>query len=270
MALISLVAAGAADAACPAKQAASPTSPDSPDSPGPSVTPAPEGPLYSMGDEIYTIDHDGTLYYDFRGNRDGSAKVKREVRYDRNLWNVCAQLQVRLPFVTRYPTAGNPYSGFGNAELGYSYGVRSPAFDHSLEGRAAFPTQSNGVEAIQTQIKTFYTTKWKWTGGSVSYMNEFNQAVSRSSLVRYASFYEGELVLPNSAFVDSPVLRGLRISAIYNGRVLFNRGGLYQSAIGGLLYGNLNDVALKLVDTWGIGPHGLWKYRVEATAAARF
>ena len=49
-------------------------------------------PLYQMGDDIFTIDRDGTLFYYFQGNRDGSAKVKREIRYGRNLWNDCAQL----------------------------------------------------------------------------------------------------------------------------------------------------------------------------------
>lgn len=229
-----------------------------------------EGPLYPMADQLYTIDHDATLYYDFRANRDGSGKVKREARYDRNLWNTCAQFQIRLPVVTRFPIHGNPYTGFGNAELGYSYTTTSSAFDRALDIRVALPTESNGVEARQTQLKVFYTTKWKWSGGALSYMNEFAQSVTRSSTVRYASFYEGELVTPGYAFVDSSTLRGLRISAIYNGRVLFKSGGLYLSAVGGMLTGSLHDVALNLTDTWGVGSHGLWKYRVEATAVARF
>ncbi len=84
-------------------------------------------PLYQMGDDIYTIDRDGTLFYYFQGNRDGSAKVKKELRYGRNLWNDCAQLRIRIPFVTRYPIVGNTYSGLSNIELGYSYNVKSEA-----------------------------------------------------------------------------------------------------------------------------------------------
>src|SRR5690242_10455248 len=94
-------------------------------------------PLYQAADDIYTIDRDATAYYYFQGNRDGSAKVKQEARYSRNLWNDCAQLKVRIPFVTRYPVVGNTYSGLSNIELGYFYGIKSPPFDHSLEFRVA-------------------------------------------------------------------------------------------------------------------------------------
>ncbi len=100
-----------------------------------------------MGDDFYTIDRDATVYYYFQGNRDGTAKVKKEIRYDRNLWNTCAQLQIRLPFITQYPTApgsrthrnANPYSGFGNAELRYSYSVPTKTFDHALEVGVGIP-----------------------------------------------------------------------------------------------------------------------------------
>jgi len=70
--------------------------------------------------------------------------------------------------------------------------------------------------------------------------------------------------------VDSPSLKGLRISALYDFRVLFNDGGIVQPAVGGIINGNINDVALNVIDTWGVGEHGLWKYKVEATAVARF
>ena len=238
-----------------------------------SASPAPvesESPTYSMGNEIDTIDRGVTAYYFFRGNYNGSAKAKYELRYDRNLWNPCAQLQVRLPVITRYPVAGNPFSGFGNAELRYSYNVTAPSFDHSLELAAAFPTQTNGVESIDTQLKAFYITKWKWNGGSIAYVNEYAQSVIRPPGARYSSYYEGKLTLPNYAFVDSLALKGLRISALYDFRVLFNDGGIVQPAIGGIINGNINDVALNVIDTWGVGEHGLWKYKVEATAVGRF
>jgi hypothetical protein len=245
----------------------------------PAPAPAPsEPPLYSMGDQIYTIDHDGTLFYYFQGNRDGTARVKKEVRYDRNLWNTCAQLQIRLPFSTKYPTApvipnspsADPYSGFGNAELRYSYNVVSKTFDHSITVGGAFPTESNGVDSNDTQLKFFYVTKWKWTAGSLAYSNEYDQTIIRPPGASETSYYEGELTLPSYSFVDSPALKGLKFSAIYAYRVLFNDGSIYKSAIGGIVNGNINDVALSLHDSWGIGANGLWKYKVEATAVARF
>src|SRR5436309_2282255 len=118
-------AAHAANTCIPRETSASLSTPSTPPSDGsPDATATPEPPLYPIGDQIFTLDRDGTIYYYFQGNRDGSAKVKRELRYDRNLWNTCAQLQVRLPFITRYPNApsslspqANPYTGFGNAEL---------------------------------------------------------------------------------------------------------------------------------------------------------
>jgi hypothetical protein len=124
----------------------------------------------------------------------------------------------------------NPYSGFGNVELRYSYNLTSSAFDHSLVAGAVFPTESNGVESIDAQLKFFYTAKWKWS--------------------------QRRLTLPNVSFVDSPAW-------------LFNSGGLYQSAAGGIITGNVNDIAFNIIDSWGIGRYGLWKYRFEASAAAR-
>lgn len=246
-------------------------------SPSPSPQPLPtEGPLYPMGDQIYTIDHDVTLFYYFQGNRDGTAKVKKEFRYDRNLWNTCAQLQIRLPFITRYPTGpklpyspnGDPYSGFGNAELRYMYSVPTDTFDHTITVGVAFPTQSNGVESIDTELKLFYTTKWKWSGGALAYMNEYDQTIIRPPGADNVSYYEGELTVPYYSFVDSPAWKGLKISASYSGRLFFN-GGPFKSAVGGIINGNINDVALSVRDTWGVGANALWKYKVEANATVR-
>ena len=162
--------------------------PRTPASPVPSPSPeASEGPLYPEADDIYTIDHDATLFYYFQGNRDGTAKVKKEIRYDRNLWNTCAQLQIRLPFITKYPIKpvdpyspnADPYSGFGNAELRYLYAVTSKTFDHALVVGAAFPTNSNGVDSIDTVLKFFYNVKWKWSGGALASTNEYDQTVIR-------------------------------------------------------------------------------------------
>lgn len=244
--------------------------------PAASASPAPEPPLYSMADDIYTRDRDATFYYSFRSESDGSAAAKSEIRYARNLWNTCAQLQIRLPFITRYPAAAsaqspqaNPYSGFGNAELRYSYNVASAAFDHSIEVGAAFPTASNGVDSLDTQLKLIYATKWRWRDGSIVYINEYDQTIIRPPGANYTSFYEGKVSLPNYAFVDSPDMRGLKVSAFYDYRFLFSNGGLYRSALGGIVNGNVNDVALNFVDTWGLGQSGLWRYKVEATATAR-
>lgn len=270
-----------ASAACAARARAASNAPSSSSasaqsSPAPyseSATPAPEPRLYTMGDEFYTLDRDATAYYYFQGNRDGSAKVKKELRYDRNLWDTCAQLQIRLPFITRYPNApsqyspqANPFSGFGNAELRYSYSLASKTFDHALEFGIAAPTQTNGVESIDTQLKFFYTTKWKWSGGSIAYTNEYDQTVIRPPGASETSYYEGKLTLPNVSFVDSPALRGLKFSAIYNFRVLFNDGNLYQSAVGGIISGSTGEVGLLLIDSWGLGGYGLWKYKVEGSA----
>jgi hypothetical protein len=229
-----------------------------------------------MDDEVYTEDRDVTAYYYFQGNRDNSAKVKQELRYDRNLWNTCAQVQVRLPVITRFPNApnsfspdANPYSGFGNAELRYLYSVAAPTFNHSITAGIAFPTESNGVESIDTQLKLFYATKWKWKGGSVSYTNEFDQSIIVPPGASETSYYEGLLNLPEVSFIDSPAARGIKFSAVYNFRVFFN-GGSYKSAAGLNIFGNINDVALNFVDTWGVGENGLWKYKFEASAVARF
>ncbi len=253
-----------------------------PSTPAPSAglaaTPAPETPLYPMADDVYTIDHDATLFYYFQGNRDGTAKVKKEVRYDRNLWNTCAQLQIRIPFITKYPTApvepyspnANPYSGFGNLELRYIYAVTDKTFDHSLVAGVALPTQSNGVESIDTQLKFFYNVKWKWNGGAIASTNEYDQTIIRPPGASETSLYEQELTLPYWSFVDDPNWKGLKLSATYTGKVYFNDGSIYKSAVGVMLNGSLNDVALSFRDTWGIGANGLWKYKVEANASARF
>ena len=225
-------------------------------------------PLYQMGNDIYTIDRDGTLYYYFQGNRDGSAKVKREIRYNRNLWNDCAQLKVRIPFVTRYPIVGNTYSGLSNIELGYSYGVKAKPFDHTLEFRVALPTAVNNVDSLDTQLKGFYTIKWKQPGWALSYTNEYDQTIIQPPGASYTSYYEGLLQLPDYILV--PEVPGLKLSAIYNYRVLFDSGGIWKGALGGTLFGSINDVALSVTDTWGVGEHGLWKYKFEAKAAARF
>lgn len=231
-----------------------------------------------MADDIYTIDHDATLFYYFQGNRDGTAKVKKEIRYDRNLWNTCAQLQIRLPFITKYPTApvtpyspnANPYSGFGNAELRYLYAVTSKTFDHSLVFGAAFPTQTNGVESIDTQLKGFYIVKWKWSGGAIASTNEYDQTIIRPPGASETSLYEQELTLPYWSFIDSPAMKGLKLSTTYTARVYFNDGSIYKSALGVMLNGSINDFAISFRDTWGLGANGLWKYKVEANASARF
>jgi hypothetical protein len=263
-------------AASQAMGAAATPEPASTSVPHATRTPEPEPPLYTIGDQIYTVDHDATAFYYFQGNRDGSAKAKYELRYDRNLWDTCAQLQVRFPFITKWPTAPNssspyarPYTGFGNAELRYSYNVIGSSFDHSLEGGAVFPTQQNGVDGTDWQLKAFYNIKWKWNGGSVAYSNEYDQTVIQPPGASETSYYEGKLTLPNYAFVN--VLRGLKISGIYNYRAFFDSTTPnFKSAAGGIINGNINDVALNLIGTWGLGVNGLWKYKIEASAVARF
>jgi hypothetical protein len=249
---------------------------DAPAPSTPAASPEPEPPLYSIGDQIYTVDHDVTAFYYFRENRDGSGKAKYEIRYDRNLWNTCAQLQVRLPFITRWPTEASssspnakPYTGFGNAELRYSYNVIGPSFDHSFEGAVTLPTESNGVAGTDWQLKLFYNVKWKWGDGSVAYGNQLNQTVIAPPGTTHRSYYEGKLTLPNYAFGSAS--RGLNVSAIYDYRLFFNATAPdFRSAAGGIIGATTNDVALNLVGTWGLGVNGLWKYKIEAAAVARF
>ncbi len=237
-------------------------------SPSPATFAVPtEPPLYQMNDDIFTVDRDATLFYYFQGNTDGTGKAKYEFRYGRNLWNDNAQLRIRIPVLTKFPVDGDPYSGLGNIELGYSYNVSSPTFDHSLEIRGSFATAANNVSSNDTQLKAFYTTKWKWAGGSIAYANEYDQTVIKPPGSTYTSYYEGKLTLPEYAFVQ---LRGLKFSAFYNYRVLFDSGGIWKGALGGTIFGNMKDVALSLTDSWGIGDHGLWKYKFEANATARF
>lgn len=238
-----------------------------PPSPSASAAPYSEGPLYNVGGDIYTIDRDGTLYYYYQADTDGSATAKQEVRYGRNLRNKNAQLRIRIPVFTKHPEAGTPFAGLGNIELGYSYSVKAPAFNHSLEIRSAFASESNGVQSQDTELKGFYTVKWKWPGGAVSYINEFDQTIVKPPGAEWTSYYEGKLTLPDYAFRALP---GLKVSAVYNFRVLFDTGGIYKPAAGATLFGNLNQVALSVIDTWGIGKNGLWRYKFEANATARF
>jgi hypothetical protein len=238
---------------------------------GAAGSPAPfvETPIYSIGDEIYTQDRDGTLYYHFQGGTNGAGKAKYDIRYDRNLWDTCAQAQIRVPIITKYPVVGNPYSGLGNIELGYSYNVASKTFDHSLQARIALPTENNNVDSYDAQLKFFYGMKWKFNGLSVAYSNEYDQSITRPPGASYTSYYEGKLTTPGYSFVDAPGWNGLKVSGIYNYRILFNNGGIFQPAAGLIMFGNINDVALNVIDTWGIGGHALWRYKLEATAVAR-
>jgi len=249
-----------------------PASPPTASSAAATPTPEPEGPrFYDMVDDIdddYSVNRDVTLYYSFQGNTNGTAKAKRELRYGRNLWNDDAIVRIRIPFITRYPVPGTPLSGLGNIELGYSYNVRAPAFDHSLEFRAAFPTATNGVESLDTQTKALYTTKWRWKGGSAAYVNEYVQSIIVPPGSSWTSYYDGKLTLPNAPLVRP--LGGLRVAAIYDFRVLFDSRGVVKDEIGGTIFGNLNDVAISFTDTWGLGSNALWKFKPEVNVTAKF
>jgi hypothetical protein len=229
----------------------------------PSTSPSPQANFYNVGDDIFSNTGYGTLFYYFQGNRDGTAKVKQELRLGNTLWNDSAQFGIRIPYVTRFPLSGNPYYSLGNIEAGYSYNVPSKTFDHSLEARIALPTAQNGVESIDTQLKVFYTTKWKWPGFAIAYSNEYDQTVFQPKGASYTSYYEGKLTLPDYNFKNLP---GLKFSAFYNYRVLFDSGGIWKGALGGTLFGNMNDLALSVTDSWGVGEHGLWKYKFEGNA----
>ena len=241
------------------------------EAPVPSPSASPESQFYQAdGDifEAYNINRDVTAYYYFQGNQSGSGKAKQEFRYGRNLWNLNSQLRIRVPFLTQYPLVGNPFAGLGNIEVGYNYNVVAPSFDHSLEFRGAFATSvSNAVQSRDTELKGFYNLKWKFPGWSVAYTNEYDQTIIKPPGASWASYYEGKLTLPEYAFKN---VRGLKFSAIYNFRILFDTSGLYKSAVGGTLFGNIKNVALLIIDTWGIGGNGLWKYKFEANATAKF
>ena len=234
-----------------------------------SASPAPESQFYQAdGDifEAYNISRNVTYYYNFQGNESGTAGERNEFRYGRNLWDGNSQIHLRVPFITNYPLVGNPTTGLGNLELGYSYNVTAPTFDHSLEIRGVFATAANGVQSLDTQLKGFYNLKWKWSAGSVAYTNEYDQTVIHPPGSTWTSYYEGKLSLPEYAFQN---IRGLKFSAIYNFRVLFDTGGIYKSAAGGTLFGNIKNVALLIIDTWGIGPNSLWKYKFEFNVTAK-
>ena len=266
-ALAMLLAAGTAANAAGDPPSASPSP-----SPTPSASPAPEGPVfYNMGDNIdsyYSVNRDATLYYYFQANTDGTGKAKYEARYGRNLWNKDAVVQIRIPIITKYPTMGNPFSGLGNIELGYSYNVASPTFNHSLEFRGSFATATNNVSSNDTQLKGFYTTKWKWKGGALIYANEYDQSIIVPPGSSWTSYYEGKLTVPEYAFRN---LKGLKFNAFYNFRELFDSGGKFKDALGGTLFGNLGNVALSATDSWGLGSGStaLWKYKFEFNLTAR-
>jgi hypothetical protein len=252
--------------ASPAPEAsASPTPASSPSlltSPSPAQT---EAPFYDIGDEIYAIKRAASGFYYFQGNRDGSAKVKQEVRYSRNLWTDSAQIGIRIPVITRFPVAGNPYSGLGNIELGYSYGVVSPTLDHYLEARVAFATEANGVESNDTQLKGFYNLKWKLKGWSIALNNEYDQTIIHPPGSSWTSYYEQKISLP-----EARIAKKLRLSLFWNARWLFDSGGIVKDALGGTFFGNMGTVAVSLTDSWGLGANGLWKYKFEALASVKF
>jgi hypothetical protein len=255
--------------------AARPSPSPSPASTGASVSSeasASDGPIfYNMVDDIdnyYDINRTATYYYQFRESTDGSGRAKRELRYGRNLWNNDAIVRIRIPFLTKYPVTGNPYSGLGNIELGYSYNVAAPDFDHSLEARISLPTAANKVSSNDTQLKGFYTTKWKFKGGSFVYVSEYDQSIFVPPGSSWTSYYEGKIEGPNTAF---QIARGIKFAGIYNFRVLMDTNGLYKQAAGGTIFGNLNDVALSITDTWGgSSVNSLWKYQFEFNATAKF
>ena len=238
--------------------------------PGAAATPypPPEGPIfYNMQEDIdsyYSINRTATAYYYFQRNTNGSSKAKYELRYGRNLWNNNAIIRIRIPYWTQYPTTGKPFSGLGNVELGYSYNVTSKPFDHSVEFRVAFPTTTNHVVSNDTQIKGFYTTKFKYPGWSIIYVNEYDQSIIVPPGASWTSYYEGKLDIPNYK-----ILPGLTAAVVYNFRALFDSKGIYNPAIGGTIFGNINDVAISLVDTWGYGPNALWKYKPEVNITTK-
>jgi len=235
------------------------------ESPSTAATPEPEGPLFEIGDEIFTIDRDMTLYYRYQESTDGSHLAKRELRYGRNLWNKNAQIRIRIPEWTSYPNSGPAFSGLGSIELGYSYSVSNPTFDHYLEGRVALPTVGYGVQSNDTELKAFYGPKWKWRGGSASFVSEYDQTIIKPPGSSWTSYYDGTLTVPSV-----PIFPGVKLAAIYEGRFVFSSGGIYKSVAGGTLFGSIKNVALSVIDTWGIGANGLWRYRFEANATARF
>lgn len=274
--LLSCIAAAAlfaaGGAACTAQSTPSPSPSPSPAA-TPAASPSParyEGPLYPAGDDIYTIDRETTAYYYFQGNTDGSGKAKQELRYARNLWTDNAQIKLRLPSYTVFPLTGNPYSGYGNTELGYWYGIKGDTLDHSLEIRAAFPTATNGVQSLDTQLKGFYNLKWKLGNGlAINYLNEYDQTIIKPPGASWTSYYEGDLTLPYWAFAEG--YPGLKLSAFYYYRVLFDSGAAFKDALGVNLAGSMKDVSLTLTDTWGLGGGSkLWLYKFEANLSARF
>jgi len=248
--------------ASPEASAAPPVEPVATPTPAATATPA-ETLFYDAPGDIFSKTSDGTLYYYFQGNQDGTAKVKQELRLGTTLWNDNAQFRLRLPYITRFPVEGNPYYGLGNIEAGYNYNVTSKTFDHALEFRIALPTASNGVESLDTQIKAFYTTKWKMGWGNVAYTNEYDQTIIQPKGASYTSYYEGKLTLPDYAFKATP---GLKFSAFWNYRILVDSGGKFKDALGGSIFGNLGDLALSITDSWGLGNNALWKYKFEANA----
>lgn len=219
-----------------------------------------------MTNDVYSRVPSVTGYYYFQENPDGTAKVKQELRLSKTLWNDNAQMQIRLPYITRFPIDGDPFYSLGNLEARYSYNVASPTFNHSLEFGFTLPTAQNGVETPDTQLKAFYTTKWKFPGWALTYANEYDQTIIPAHDNVYTSYYEGKLTLPDYGFHAVP---GLKFSAFWNYRILFDSGGKFKDALGGTLFGNINDVALSITDSWGLGANELWKYKFEANVTAK-
>lgn len=223
-------------------------------------------PLYPVTDDIYTIDRSAGFYYYFRGNTDGSSKAKYQPYYSRNLWNDCAQVKIKVPFITQYPLKGNPRSGQGDLEPSYGYFVTTPTFNHSLQFSVALPT-TNGVDNLDTEIKGFYTVQWKRPSYAITYYSEYDQTVIKPPAATWTSYYEGHLVLPDFSLRH---LKGFKISAFYYYRLIFNSGGILKDDLGVTMFGSIKNIALSLTDTWGLGANAIWKYEFEANASTRF
>jgi hypothetical protein len=222
-------------------------------------------PLFEDGDDIVTAGSSVTAYDDFQTNPGGSAQAKRELRFGQDVGDAGGQLRLRVSELTRYPSGGPAFSGFGNVEIGYASVTQSAAFDRFTELRIALPTVTNGVASNDTQLKAAYGPRWKWAGGAASLVNEFDQTIVRPPGSTWTSYDDTKINLP-----DAGIAQAVRVSGFYEGRFVFSAGGIYRSAAGATIFGNVKNVALAVLASWGVGGNGLWRSKLEANATARF
>jgi hypothetical protein len=224
--------------------------------------------LLQFGGDFYSIDRQTGYTYYFEGLVNGGGQSKSEFLYGRNLWNNHAQIRVQIPVITKYSPKKATFSGLGNIQVSYIYLIDDPRYAHFIQATIVPPTETYGVQGADTEFQAYYGSKWKWRTGSISTVSEVEQTFIAPPGQKWASFYDLKTALP-----DLEIVKHVRASVAYEGKVNFASYGEYQSAAGLAVYGVIGgNVGLTLYDGWGIGATGqaaMWRYKMQISVSAR-